>query len=75
MKHLFKLIKNNNLDFRVEYVPATNQYRITARQGQIATHLPIDAFDVARRYTNRELEDTIVDYICSDLRLDKEDEY
>lgn len=75
MKRLLKLIKNNDLDFRVEYVPATNQYRITARQGQIATHLPIDAFDVARSYTNRELEDTIVDYICSDLRLDKEDEY
>ena len=75
MKRLLKLIKNNNLDLHVSYYEESNQYRISAGQGRTSVHFMNDAFDVARSYTNRELEDVMVDYICSNLRLDKEDEY
>ncbi len=75
MKQLFRTVKNNDLAFHVEYCKETNQFRISASQKNLSTHFMIDAFDVARSYSNRELEDTIVDSICSDLRLEKEDEY
>ncbi len=75
MKRLLKLIRTNNLDFRIEYYAGTNQYKISVSHDRLHLNFMIDAFDVSRSYSNRELEDLIVDYICSNFRLDKEDEY
>ncbi len=72
MKRLMKLIKANNLEFKIEFIESVDKYKITVRQGRTMIAMLLDAFDISRGYSERELCDTIVDYICDNLRIDEE---
>ena len=72
MKRLMKLIKANGLEYYCVFLPEIDKFKITVKQGQVKISMLLDGFDISRGYGERELCDTIIDYICSNLRIDEE---
>lgn len=71
MKNLLKLVRDNNLDVKFEYVESMNQIKVTVHQGKTMICMMLDSFDISRGYTPRELEEVIINYICSNLRIER----
>ena len=72
MKRLMKLIKANNLNVEMEFLPSKDKFKIKITQGRTMIAMVLDAFDISRGYSERELCDTIVEFICNNLRIDEE---
>lgn len=72
MKRLMKLIKANNLEFKIEFLETNNKFKVTVRQGRTMIAMLLDGFDIARSYSEKELCNTIIEYICDNLRIEEE---